>query len=227
MTLKRGLAIYAIATVIATAIAVTWLDRPLALYLHGFADTSWFRFFVRITDLANGVIWYSLAALMMAVALARRWLTPSDMSPIKFSQQIRAWLFMVLAMATSGILLNLIKVMVGRERPRVLFADGSATYTPFSFDIDASSFPSGHTQSICAAMFALAFIFPRLRVVWFTLAAAISTSRVIIGAHYLGDVIGGAFIGIAAVVLWRAWFERDGVSVTLSRAAPITAPSPS
>lgn len=224
MTLRKGLAFYALATVIATAIAVTWLDHPLALYLHGFAQTGWFRFFVRITDLANGAIWYSLAAAMVAITWARSRFTPTVMPPPKFMKHIRAWAFMVVAMATSGVVLNLIKVMVGRERPRVLFADGDAAYTPFSLDIDASSFPSGHTQSICAAMLALAFIFPPARYLCLIAAVAISASRVIIGAHYLGDVIGGAFVGIAAVILWRAWFEKNGVSVTLTEA---TAPKPS
>ncbi len=225
MTIRQGLAIYAVATVIATAIAIIWLDHPLALYLRGFEQTQWFRFFVRITDLANGVIWYSFAAVMIAIALARSRLTPATMPQPKFTQHVRAWAFMVVAMATSGVLLNLIKVMVGRERPRVLFADGSATYAPFTFDIDASSFPSGHTQSICAAMLALAFIFPPARYLCLIVAVAVSASRVIIGAHYLGDVIGGAFVGIAAVILWRVWFEKNGVSVTLTET--ISPPRPS
>ena len=224
MTLRKGLAIYAVVTIVATAVAITWLDEPLALYLHGFAKTGWFRFFVRVTDLANGFIWYSFAAIMIAITLARSRFTPAAMPQPKFAQHIRAWAFMVVAMATSGVVLNLIKVLVGRERPRVLFADGDAAYTPFTFDIDASSFPSGHTQSICAAMLALAFIFPPARYLCLIVAVAVSASRVIIGAHYLGDVIGGAFVGIAAVILWRAWFEKKGVSVTLTE---ITAPPPS
>lgn len=221
MTIRKGLALYAAATVVATAIAITWLDEPLALYLHGFTQTPWFRFFVRITDLANGAIWYSLAAAMLVLTLARSRLTPAKMPPAKFTQHVRAWVFMAIAMATSGIVLNLIKVVVGRERPRALFADGDASYTPFTFDTDAASFPSGHTQSICAAMLALAFIFPPARYLCLLVAVAVSASRVIIGAHYLGDVIGGAFVGIAAVILWRAWFEKNGVSVRL------TAPPPS
>jgi membrane-associated phospholipid phosphatase len=216
MTLRKSLAIYAAATVIATAIAVTWLDHPLALYLRGFAETGWFRFFVRITDLANGAIWYTLAAVMLAITWLRARLTPNTMSPAKFTQHVRAWAFMIVAMATSGVVLNLIKVIVGRERPKSLFDDGAASYMPFTFDVDAASFPSGHTQSICAAMLALAFIYPRAWPLYLVTAALISASRVIIGAHYLGDVIGGAFVGIAAVILWRAWFEKNGVRVKLS-----------
>ncbi len=224
MTLKKGLAIYAVATIVATAIAITWFDEPLALYLHEFEQEQWFRFFVRITDLANGMIWYSVAAVMLAITLARRRLTPAALPPLKFTQQVRAWAFMVVAMGTSGVILHLIKIMVGRERPRILFAGGDAAYAPLTFDIDASSFPSGHTQSICAAMLALAFIFPPARYLCLIIALMVSASRVIIGAHYLGDVIGGAFVGIAAVILWRAWFEKNGVSVTLTET---TAPRPS
>src|ERR1700761_2860839 len=100
MTLAKGLAVYAAVTVLATAIAVTWLDHPLALYLHGFQHTPWFRFFVRITDLANGAIWYSLAVVMLAVALAHSRLKPDTMPPVKFTQHARAWMFMIVVMAT-------------------------------------------------------------------------------------------------------------------------------
>ena len=218
-----------LATLIVVLAAMAAADVPLARFLHGYDHTPWVEFFARITDFASGVLWYSLAAVAMGVALLRRRFTPGGMTPERLTQHLRAWLFMAAAMATSGIAINIVKAMVGRQRPRVLFRDGTAEFHPFTFGADVASFPSGHAQSICAAMLALGFIYPPLRPLFILVALLVAASRVIITAHYLSDVIGGAFFGIAAVLLWRAWFEHAGPSVTLATApppAPADAPPP-
>jgi membrane-associated phospholipid phosphatase len=65
---------------------------------------------------------------------------------------------------------------------------------------------------------ALALLFPRLRVLWFVAAAVVATSRVIIGEHYPGDVLAGAWFGVViTLALSRtAWFREFSVA----RASP-------
>lgn len=58
-------------------------------------------------------------------------------------------------------------------------------------------FPSGHaTHAFAMAMLLTAF-FPRLRWLWFILAAAISWSRVVTQAHYAEQVVAGVMLGTA------------------------------
>ena len=47
----------------------------------------------------------------------------------------------------------------------------------------------------------------------------ISASRIIISAHYAGDVAAGLYVAVAATLLWRRWFEREGVPLSLRRGA--------
>ena len=57
---------------------------------------------------------------------------------------------------------------------------------------------------------ALALLFPRLRVLWLVAAAVVASSRVIIGEHYPGDVLAGAWFGVViTLALSRtAWFRE-------------------
>jgi len=58
---------------------------------------------------------------------------------------------------------------------------------------------------------ALAILFPRWRLLWYALAILVSMSRVIIGAHYLSDVLAGAYVAVMTVlVLARLRYFRLG-----------------
>jgi undecaprenyl-diphosphatase len=61
---------------------------------------------------------------------------------------------------------------------------------------------------------ALYLLWPRF-LPWYVLAALlVAASRVIIGAHYLGDVLGGAYVGlVVTLALWRA-FARGAAQQT-------------
>ena len=213
--LPRKLWTWGLGTGAVTAALMTWADIPIALYFHGYRNTGWANFFAAITDFANGAIWYAVALIGIGIAYLRRKILPKIPDPVGLAKDARAWLFMIVSMATSGILINIIKFSVGRERPRFLFRNDTADFHPFALRIADCSFPSGHTQSIWAAMLCLSFLFPKVRPVFFLVAILVSASRFIIGAHYLADVVASVFIAAAITVLWRQWFERDGISVKL------------
>ena len=217
--LARQLWVSAIGTAAGTAGLIVWADVPTALYLHTYRDTEWAIFFASITDFANGAIWYTVAALGIGTAYLRRKILPAAPDLTRLMKEVRAWLFMIVSMATSGILVNVIKLAVGRERPRFLFRDGTADFHPFALRIADCSFPSGHTQSIWVAMLCLLYLFPRWRAAFVLVAVMISASRFIIGAHYLADVVASVFIAAAFTVLWRRWFERGGATVALQESS--------
>jgi membrane-associated phospholipid phosphatase len=213
--LERNLLAWGLVTALCVVPVITWLDAPIAYYFNSFKGTALFSFFQAITDFANGVIWYSLALIGIGVAYARHSKRAKTPNLARLRQEIRAWVFMIVSMASSGILINAMKFAIGRERPRFLIADGLSEFHPFALRIADSSFPSGHTQSIWTAMLSLSFLFPALRPLFLLIAAVVGSSRIIVGAHYLGDVLASIFIAFATVLLWRQWFTKDGISVTL------------
>ncbi|MGE4064080.1 MAG: phosphatase PAP2 family protein [Rhodospirillaceae bacterium] len=220
--LHRALVLWGVATAITAAALIQWIDVPVATFFYAHRESGWVTFFTAITDLANGVIWYSVCLVGVAAA-ARHSARSKRPNPARLRQEVRAWVFMAVSMASSGILINAMKFAIGRQRPRFLFEEqASSGFYPFGLDIADSSFPSGHTQSIWTAMLALSFLFPPLRPWFLLMAATIGFSRIAVGAHFFADVVASIFIAFATVLLWRRWFTRDGIPVTLIEARGVT-----
>ena len=159
----RRLVWFTAAMLLPVPILMRWVDGPLAVQFQTYHETLWWKFFSAITYFANGFIWYSLALIGLLSAWVRhRMLEPPSSSAV-YDARRRAWLFMIAAMATSGFAEILVKFVLGRDRPRVFLRDGTIDFHPFRLRIADSSFPSGHTQSICSAMLALSIIYPPLR----------------------------------------------------------------
>ena len=119
-------------------------------------------------------------------------------------------LFIFCAVALSGLTTRLIKWVAGRWRPKVFFQEGLYGFGFFGGTYGSTSFPSGHAATAFSLAFALSVLFPRWRWCWFSAALLIGVSRAIIGAHYLSDVVIGAYVGILIpFLLWtRPFFKR-------------------
>ena len=212
--------IYTALTASAIAALMMWGDESIARWFRPRRNTDWADFFAAITDFASGWLWYSVALTGLAGAYIRHRSQQMPLGSSAFAVRKRAWIFMIVAMASSGITEVVMKFVIGRDRPRFLFEDSGASFHPFRMNTGDSSFPSGHAQSITSAMLALALIYPPLRPLFLVTAALIAASRVIIGAHYVSDVLGGVWLAVAAVIYWRHRFEANGekLDLTLVRA---------
>lgn len=134
-----------------------------------------------ITQLGNTPV---LAVLMVLVAVIEYRRLPTRAVPF----------FLLTVMAAELAVNNSIKIVVGRERPdiaRLVHANGF-------------SFPSGHTAAAAAAYAAIALVVGRRRSLRTRallagiaggITVAVAASRVLLGAHWLTDVIAGAAVG--------------------------------
>lgn len=116
--------------------------------------------------------------------------------------------FIFVAIGASGLVVDLLKIVVGRTRPKLMFADGIYDFTWFGLRADHWSFPSGHAATAAALMTALWCLWPRP--LWFYVAGAglVAVSRVVTSQHYLSDVVAGAAIGVIVTRLVAAWLLR-------------------
>jgi membrane-associated phospholipid phosphatase len=121
------------------------------------------------------------------------------------------------AVAAPGLVTDIIKAFVGRSRPKLLHSAGELGFDPLTLKAAAQSFPSGHTTVAFATAVVLGAFMPRLRIPLLGLAVLVGISRIVLGAHYPSDAIGGAIVGtVFAMLVIRAFAARRlSLAVTL------------
>lgn len=188
------------AVVLTAAFAFVFVDRPLI-----FAVAHW--------PAAGG----DLFEIVTGLGHSRKYIVGSALAFVLFRWVVRrprgsaAAALVFGAIVFPGMIVNVLKVVIGRVRPHRLIEAQHWGFDPFTFDYDTSSFPSGHSSTIFGLAFALGLLFPRWRVPFFALALLVGLSRVAILAHYPSDVIVGAYVGVAVSATWAAWLQRKNV----------------
>jgi membrane-associated phospholipid phosphatase len=135
--------------------------------------------------------------------------------------------FLFLAIALPGLVVTIVKRIVGRARPLVA-GDDAFLYKFFLWRVEYASFPSGHATTAFAAAVAFGVLWPRLRPLLWTYAIVIALSRVIVTAHHPSDVVAGAIAGAIGALLVRDWMaaRRLGFSALSDGAVkPFAGPS--
>lgn len=121
-------------------------------------------------------------------------------------KSIRGWVSLVTAALIAGILTKLGKILFAVPRPAAVL-DHDSFHIIGRILSGHNSFPSGHTTTAFTMLFIIVFINAtnaehknqRALVCLCSITACLTgLSRVALGAHWLGDVVLGAFIGIFA-----------------------------
>jgi undecaprenyl-diphosphatase len=95
------------------------------------------------------------------------------------------------AVAAGVVLFHKVKRLVCRVRPRDIEPHCWADIVTR----DKFSFPSGHSTTAFAVALSLGSFYPEILPVLLLLAANVAISRVVIGMHFLSDVVVGSGIG--------------------------------
>src|SRR6476660_7257917 len=103
------------------------------------------------------------------------------------------------ALVGVGLFMSL-KKLSGRKRPCEIQEHCWATLLP----PDQFSFPSGHTITAFSVSVALSHFYPDLTAGLLFCAISIAASRILLGMHFLSDVLAGAAIG-TLLGLAAAW----------------------
>jgi membrane-associated phospholipid phosphatase len=109
-------------------------------------------------------------------------------------------LFLFISIALSGLITDMIKPVVGRLRPKMFLEANLYGFDFFHTGWDYNSLPSGHATTVFSLAMALSLFYPKFRLPLFCFALIVGASRVIITAHYVSDVLAGAYVGIMTVL---------------------------
>lgn len=130
--------------------------------------------------------------------------------------RLYAWLaaasgFIFVSVAFSGILANVVKILVGRARPKALDTLDWPVFDPIAGTGNFHSFPSGHANTVFAIALAVGYLAPPLRRWLLGLAAIMGFCRVLQYQHFVSDTLGGALLAFATTYWLHERFAQAGI----------------
>jgi undecaprenyl-diphosphatase len=166
---------------------ITAGDRRLMLRLNRWQAPYWIRHWMVLASRGgDGWLWSAVGLILLLFGGSGRF------------DALEAGLVSV---GAGQLTFFILKRIIGRERP--------CATEPHCWSIllppDRFSFPSGHTITAFAIAFSLGLYYPALLVGLIFCALSVAASRVILGLHYLSDVLVGILIGTAIGVAVFEW----------------------
>ena len=152
-------------------------DHRLMRRVHRWRAPRWFRILMIVaTRGGDGWLWYALGLILVLYGGEHRF----------------AAIGAGASSAAAGIFLfRALKHTSRRKRPCEIEPHCWASILP----PDKYSFPSGHSITAFAVAIAIGLFYPELLGTLLTVAMLIAASRIILGMHFLSDVLVGAAIG--------------------------------
>ncbi|MGH6829218.1 MAG: phosphatase PAP2 family protein [Rhizomicrobium sp.] len=172
-----------------------WIDRAAAHFIYDHVSARMHQFLDRITHYAKAGHWLAASVLaLVAAAVAHHF---GVMGP-EVGLLITYSVAFIASLTLGSAVLHVIKLVLGRRRPRDDMEMGLYGFMPLSFNLDYNSFPSGHALTICCVAVIFSCVWTAMWPVWFALAAVLAVTRALLTAHFLSDVLIGAGIGLIA-----------------------------
>jgi undecaprenyl-diphosphatase len=152
-------------------------DLRLMRRVQRWRPPRWVRWWmIAATRLGDGWLWYGQGIVLLLAGGSRRFVAAGAAA---------------LACGTGILCFQILKRAIGRPRPSFQVRRDWVRLLP----PDEFSFPSGHTISAFAFAVAVAQFYPVLLPWLLFCAFSVGASRVVLGMHFLSDVLAGCAIG--------------------------------
>src|ERR1700728_2384287 len=153
---------------------ITKGDHSVMRRANNWEAPRWVRLYVlSATRGGDGWLWHAMGLVILALGGKNRFEAVGAAG---------------LSSAFSVVLFSQLKRVTGRRRPCQIEPHCWATLLP----PDPFSFPSGHTMTAFAVAIPLSLFYPTLTIGLLFFALSIAMSRILLGMHFLSDVVAGA-----------------------------------
>ncbi len=205
---RRTLILSTVTALLIVALMV-WLDETEITWMPPRGTPSLWPLRI-VTDFGKStyVILVLLVVMIALLLLAPRVVGVTHATLIGLAARVQ---YVFLAVLLSDLVGEVLKGMIGRGRPFVGGQANAFNFSHFSWSEAYASFPSGHATTSCALAFAVAAVWPRLRMAMLLYAVVILVSRLVLLAHHPSDVVSGALLGVIGAMVVRYWFAARSV----------------
>ncbi|MCS6953407.1 MAG: phosphatase PAP2 family protein [Bryobacterales bacterium] len=164
---------------------ITARDYGLMRRVHAWEPPRWFQvWMLGATRGGDGWLWVVAGALVLLFGGPERFLVAEVAG---------------LAAGAGVVLFLILKRLTGRRRPCAIAPHVWCTLLP----PDQFSFPSGHSITAFAVAVSLAVAYPAAAPLLLFCAASVAASRIVLGMHFLSDVLAGSILGV--LLAFASW----------------------
>ncbi len=177
--------------IVLTAVAMLWLDEPLARWVATTEPSHVWDRVIGVLEYPAGIEpWtYTMAVLLAGGAVV-------TLAMPRLRAHAWNWMFVALVYLASRNAMAWLKTLTGRYRPKqwLLFGDGAWGHLG-----DGISFPSGHVVVFAGLIVPLVIVWPRARPL-LAIVPFVMIARVAVNAHFASDVLGG--LALVVAITW-------------------------
>lgn len=173
-----------LAVVLVSIFCVLYVDQAMTAFFMP-DELYYFRRVSRyLTDVGEGGLWFAVS--LVAIAYGYR-------------QRLEKWrvfgLQFLFSLIVSGLFLQMMKFLIGRQRPHVSDDYHPHMFYNFNTNPHFHSMPSGHSQVLFTAAVNFALLFPRQAKWIYAAAFFFAMTRVFTTQHFFSDVLMGCLVG--------------------------------
>jgi membrane-associated phospholipid phosphatase len=195
--------------VIAVAVCMLWIDRPVALWMASIYSASEHRSFSG--HIANFLT--QLVYCLMVICFIWYFLLSVNRHNGYFS---RGLLLFNESIAFTYFIKMTLQYAFGRYIPRypekstLLFVHNPRLYGFHWFH--AGCFPSGHSALLVAGLTAICLYYPRWKIPSVLLTLILAVTLLLLNYHFVSDIIGGAYLGLTVTLAlyYLTKLEKEG-----------------
>jgi len=189
------------------ALSYLYFDRMAVAYFLA-ADPLFVGIFRLVTQLGDALYPLLSGGLIYLVCRQRLRSKPSEALRLRLECWKQRGLFLFFAVASSGLLTDLIKFLLGRARPVKLLTENLYGFYLFETSAKLNSFPSGHSNTAAATALVLWYLWPKSWPLGLLLAGGVMFSRVVVLKHYPSDTLAGAYLAVVTTYYLYQYFKR-------------------
>lgn len=183
---------------ILVTVTYLFLDIPISRFFYQWDLRINFYPLVLFTAIGK---WQAYAVLFFLLGCYFRYVNRNQ------RYEMESW-FLLLCILIPNLIGFLVKIIVARARPDLLFSHDLFGFYWFKMQRLYWSLPSGHTLTAAALAAGLGTLYPRYSMVFLFVAFLVALSRILLYQHYLSDVLIAFYFSLWVVALISTYFKN-------------------